>query len=231
MARVLQGPAGLGRDERRRAARRPAVSPPPYRIETERLVIRCWEPADAPWLLEALEASVEHLRPWMPWAHDEPSQLAAVAARLRSFRGRFDLDEEYVYGVFAPRGGEVVGGAGLHPRSGPGSLEVGYWIRPERLRQGLATEAAAALTQAAFRVCQVERVEIHVDPENTASLGVPAKLGFRREATLRRRQPPIPPSSVRRDEVVFTMLQEEYAGTPAAAVRMRGFDAAGARVL
>jgi hypothetical protein len=38
---------------------------PPYRIETERLVVRCWEPRDAPLLKEAVDASLDHLRPWM----------------------------------------------------------------------------------------------------------------------------------------------------------------------
>jgi RimJ/RimL family protein N-acetyltransferase len=207
------------------------VNPPPYRIETDVLVLRCWEPADAPRLKEALDASVEHLRPWMPWAHEEPSPVEAIVARLRTFRGRFDLDEEYLYGLFDPADGEVVGGAGLHPRSGPGSLEIGYWIRPERLRRGLATGATAALTRVAFRSCGVERVEIHVDPENSASLGIPEKLGFRREATLRRRLESAPASAPRRDAVVFTLFDDEFAGSSAAAVAVRGFDAAGVRII
>jgi RimJ/RimL family protein N-acetyltransferase len=207
------------------------VTPPPYRIETDLLLLRSWEPTDAARLKEALDASVKHLRPWMPWAHDEPSPVEAIAARLRTFRGRFDLDEEYVYGVFDPAGREVVGGAGLHPRSGPGSLEIGYWIRSGYLRRGLATGAAAALTLVAFRACGVERVEIHVDPENTASLGVPEKLGFRREATLRRRLESAPASAPRRDVVVFTLFDDEFDASPPAAVAARGFDAAGARVL
>src|ERR1700759_5294954 len=44
---------------------RVGVDPPPYRIETERLVLRCWNPADAEALKEAVDASIEHLLPWM----------------------------------------------------------------------------------------------------------------------------------------------------------------------
>ena len=40
--------------------------PAPYRIETGRLVLRCYEPDDAPLLKEAVDASIEHLLPWMP---------------------------------------------------------------------------------------------------------------------------------------------------------------------
>src|SRR5439155_22043403 len=67
---------------------------PPYRIETERLVIRCWEPQDAPLLKEAIDSSLDHLRPWMPWAREEPQSLAQKVELLRHFRGRFDLRSE-----------------------------------------------------------------------------------------------------------------------------------------
>jgi hypothetical protein len=68
---------------------------PAYRVHTPRLVIRCWEPADAPLLKAALDASREHLRPWMPWAADGPQRLEAQVSLLRHFRGQFDLDQDY----------------------------------------------------------------------------------------------------------------------------------------
>jgi hypothetical protein len=39
-----------------------------YRIETDRLVIRCYQPSDAAMLLAAITESLDHLRPFMPWA-------------------------------------------------------------------------------------------------------------------------------------------------------------------
>lgn len=182
-------------------------------IRTERLTIRCWEPRDAPLLAEALEASLEHLRPWMPWACEEPRPLDERVNLLRTFRGRFDLGEDFTYGVFDRAESEVVGGCGLHARVGADALEIGYWIRGSRVRQGYARETAAALTAAAFRVCGVDRVEIRVDPENEASLGVPRALGFSEEATLRRRLP-ASPGEAPRDVVVFTMFADEQARAP-----------------
>ncbi len=38
----------------------------------------------------------------------------------------------------APDERVVPGGAGLHPRQGPGILEIGYWIRSSAARQGAA---------------------------------------------------------------------------------------------
>lgn len=70
-----------------------------YRIETERLVIRCYQPKDGILLKNAIDESLDHLRPWMPWAHNEPEKLADKIARLRKYRGQFDLGVDYVYGM------------------------------------------------------------------------------------------------------------------------------------
>jgi RimJ/RimL family protein N-acetyltransferase len=73
---------------------------PAYRIVTDRLVIRSWELVDAPLLKAAVDANIEHLRPWMPWVQEEPQPLEHKLALLRRFRAKFDTSEDYVYGVF-----------------------------------------------------------------------------------------------------------------------------------
>jgi len=200
--------------------------PPPYAIRTSRLTIRCWEPRDAPLLKDALDTSLDHLRPWMPWAADEPQPLERKVDLLQVFRGNFDLGEDFVYGVFTRDEAEVVGGSGLHTRVGPGALEIGYWIRASRIGSGLAQEATAALTLVAFRVCSVDRVEIHVDPANERSLRVPRALGFAEEATLRRRLP-AGEGEVPRDAVVFELFADELEGSPVARAEIEAFDALG----
>ncbi len=189
---------------------------PPPLLRTPRLVVRCWEPADAPLLQEAIDASLDDLRAWMPWAWAEPTPLEEKVARLQSFRDAFDDGLDYVYGIFSPDEQEVIGGCGLHTRVGADALEIGYWIRSSHVGRGLATEAAAALTVVAFRVAGADRVEIHVDPANTASLRIPEKLGFAREALLRRRLPSVSSHGPRRDVVIFTLFADELEGSPVA---------------
>ena len=162
----------------------------------------------------------------MPWAADEPQPLEQKAELLRMFRGRFDLGEDFVYGIFTPDEHEVVGGAGLHTRVGPGALEIGYWLRSSRVGSGLAREAAAALARVAFRVCGVDRVEIHVDPANERSLGVPRALGFAEEATLRRRLP-AGEGEAPRDAVVFALFAADLEGSPVARADLEGYDVLG----
>jgi RimJ/RimL family protein N-acetyltransferase len=204
------------------------VRTPPYRIETDRLVVRCWEPRDAPLLKDAVESGLTHLRAFMIWAPEAPEPLEDVIERLRLFRSEFDRDENWIMGIFDAGEREVIGGTGLHPRQGPGGLEIGYWLRADAVGNGYATEVAAALTRIGIEHCGVDRIEIRIDPANASSLPIPRRLGFTEEATLRRRlearEGPL------RDVVIFTLFADELPGTAAGEASYRAFDAAGREI-
>src|SRR5207253_3151820 len=104
--------------DKRKSSPESRPSGPAYRVVTARLVLRCWEPSDAPLLMSAVAASREHLARWMPWAAGEPEEVAVKIERLRRFRGDFDLGLDFVYGIFDPSGAQVLGGTGLHTRQG-----------------------------------------------------------------------------------------------------------------
>jgi RimJ/RimL family protein N-acetyltransferase len=206
-----------------------AIPGPAYRVRTRRLILRCWEPADAALLKAAIDASLEHLRPWMPWAEDEPDELQAKIELLRQWRGNFDLGQDFVYGVFSLDQRQVLGSSGLHTRVGEGAREIGYWIHVDHINQGLATEVAAALTKTAFEIDAVQRVELHCDPRNVRSAAVPRKLGFVHEATLRQRT--LDSEGKRRDTMIWTLLTKEYAASLASKAEIEAFDAAERRIL
>ena len=204
---------------------------PPYRIVTERLVVRCYDPRDAPLVKEAVDSSLDELREWMPWAHDEPKPLDEKVELMRRFRASFDLGQEFVYGIFSSDESEVVGGTGLHGRVGEDAFEIGYWVRTSRTGNGFATESSAALTRVAFEVCGVDRVEIRVDPANERSAAIPVRLGFEPEAVLGRRLPPFGDQREPRDVRVYSVFRSQFPGTPAAEMAVEAYDATGTRVL
>lgn len=205
------------------------VPGPAYRIQTPRLVIRCWNPEDAQLLKNTIDRNLDHLRPWMPWAYNEPEQLQKKIDRLRIFRGNFDLGKDFVYGIFNQEESRVLGGCGLHTKIGPEALEIGYWIDKDFTNQGLATEASAALVKVAFEIETVKRVEIHCDPRNHASASVPPKLGFIHEATLRKRLP-IPEGGLT-DIMIWTLFSVDYPTSPAVSYKIKAMDACGRRIL
>ncbi|MFV2045715.1 MAG: GNAT family N-acetyltransferase [Anaerolineales bacterium] len=201
---------------------------PAYRIETERLVIRCWDPRDAPLLDTAISSSLDHLKPWMPWAHEEPKSMEGRIDLLREFRGKFDLGEDFIYGILNVEESEVVGGTGLHTRRGKHIREIGYWIRADLVRKGFATESTAALVRVAFEIDEVRRVEIRCDPKNEASAAIPRKLGFAKEGTLRGKGEFL---GTARDTEVWSLVAEEYPSNPSSQTRIKAFDAVGQLLL
>jgi RimJ/RimL family protein N-acetyltransferase len=205
------------------------VSTPPYRLETERLVVRCYHPGDAPLLKDAVDRSLDHLWTFMPWTPAEPEDLSVVVERLRLFRAQFDSDENWIYGIFDRGESRVLGGTGLHPRGGPGSLEIGYWVAADAVLQGIATEVTAVLTRAAFEHAGVDRVDVGADARNEPSLRVGRKLGFHEDGVLRRRIPGRP-GEVRGDMIYLTMLREELTGSPCAGYDYVAYDVVGNRL-
>ncbi|MHC4965031.1 MAG: GNAT family N-acetyltransferase [Planctomycetota bacterium] len=201
-----------------------------YRIHTRRLVLRCWSPADTLLLQAAIETSLEHLRPWMPWATEEPETMRRRARRrLERFRAWFEQGKDLVYGIFDPDERQVLGGCGLHRRIGAGAGEIGYWIHVDHTGRGLATEAAAALTRVGFQAGGLARIEIHCDPANAPSAAIPRKLGFALQVTVPKwvNAPKPPP----RDTMFWVLSAERFPASPAAAAGIEAFDAAGERVL
>jgi|HubBroStandDraft_6_1064221.scaffolds.fasta_scaffold24849_3 ribosomal-protein-serine acetyltransferase len=141
-----------------------------------RLAIRPWRAIDAPALSIAIAESVEHLRPWMSWVATEPISLAEREAMIARWEVERCGGGDMVFGMFI--GSAVVGGCGLHRRLGADGLEIGYWVHAAHVRRGYAARATAMLTSVAFSLPEIDVVEIHCDRSNSASQGVPRKLGF-----------------------------------------------------
>jgi len=202
---------------------------PAYRIVTPRLLLRCWDPGDAPMAAETVQANVEHLLPWLQFARNEPEDLQLKIERMRSWRSKFDRDEDYVYGIFDPEETLVIGGTGLHKRVGDKAVEIGYWIDKGHINQGLATEVSSALVKVAFEILDMRRVEIHCDPRNIRSAAVPKKLGFIHETTLRERLPGVDGGWT--DLMIWSFFRADYPGSPCEKIEIQAYDAAERRIL
>jgi RimJ/RimL family protein N-acetyltransferase len=193
-----------------------------YRIETERLVIRCYQPADAHMMHAAITGSIAHLRPWVPWARQEPKELDWMVGFIRMFRGQFDLGQDAVYGIFDKTESEQIGGTGLHNRIGKDAREIGYWINVKHANKGYATEAVRALMRVAFEVEQLSRLEIRCDPENVFSRRIPLRLGFRHEMTLRSNSTDGDGRLV--DLMVWALNRHEYETSEEEDIALRAYD-------
>lgn len=137
------------------------------------LVLRAPDPIDAEAMADAINASLDHLRPFMAWATG-PAAVDQQALRMAIGREAFEVGGDAGYTIFD--GADVVGGIGLHHRGGPGVLEIGYWVRVDGEGRGVVTRSVRALAALAFE--RAERVVIRCDVANTRSAAVPERLGF-----------------------------------------------------
>ena len=156
------------------------VSRPPVSTEANGLLLERALPRDNADLVEAVNDSLDHLSPWMPWAQ-ERATTESIGAFLAQATSDWDAGTEFQYLLRRGTSSPIIGCCGLHARIGTGALEIGYWVRVGHLRQGVATAAAGALTTTALALAEVERVEIRCDAANTRSALVPPKLGYRRD--------------------------------------------------
>jgi RimJ/RimL family protein N-acetyltransferase len=167
---------------------------PPQRVAAGPLVLRRVQAGDAGAIAAAVRASLEHLRPWMPWATPEAADLRSQLVRVAEADELWESGGGFIYALIATGGGaagragpgtvtcpdgEFVGTLGLHRRLADDAVEIGYWIVAARTRRGYATAAARAATAVAMALPGTRQVEIHCDEANTASAGVPRKLGYR----------------------------------------------------
>lgn len=147
-----------------------------FPLETERLILRGWEPGDLPAFRELAgdPRVMRFIGSGSPWAD----------VQIRSFleRQRRQLAElGYCMAALVRReDGVLVGMAGLQPLGSTADVEIGWWLRPDQWGRGLATEAARALVRFGFEEAGLARIVAIALPENAASLAVMERLGMRR---------------------------------------------------
>lgn len=200
----------------------------PPRIETERLVLRKYEPTDADEMSRVISASRHYLAPWMPWARDEPISPEQRAELIETFMREFDEGAGFTLGIMLRATGEYVGGTGFHTRLGEGILEIGYWIAADQQRNGYVTEAVTALTQIGIDFAGAERVEIHHVPRNLHSRAVPERCGYTYEGRHQTLMPGV--EELEATDIWVATAETLGSGLLATTPRPRLFDAGGAEL-
>ena len=204
--------------------RRPLVPLPTPQLEDGYLVLRPFEPDDAPAVAAACASpDIQH------WIYDLPSPYTAADAEAFIAKTARELaDGEGVHcAVLDCASGELLGSMGMtaFPMFDQMAYgEIGYWTAPQARRRGVALAAARLLIRWAFEQARLERLELLTYPGNTASQALAARLGFTRIGLVRGflpvepgkdragRAEPLPDGSLppRDDQVVFSLAKNEW---------------------
>jgi RimJ/RimL family protein N-acetyltransferase len=155
------------------------VATVPELIPIRDIVLRRERLDDVDLVASTVRESLDHLRPWMPWATPAAATGAAQRERIIRVEQWWDAGSDFTFLLMDAVGKRMLGHFGLHSRIGPSAIEIGYWLAPDATGHGYATSAAGALTKAALDDLDVVRVEIHCDEANARSQRIPQRLGYR----------------------------------------------------
>ena len=145
--------------------------------------LRPWAPTDVDALVAAWDDPDMHR--WMP---EEADPFGADQARAFIDDAATDLGtgKSLALAIADESTDQAVGSVTLHVW-GPRHWNIGYWVKADRRRHGLATEAVTRLSRWAFAANpNLARLSLYTLPGNDPSQKVAEHAGFQREGLLRR---------------------------------------------
>ena len=165
--------------------------PYPRCVETDRLVLRRWEPGDH----AAVRAVFED--PDVVSAIGTGDEIDPGVAAADYLARRIEGWERDGFGLWAAierSSDEVIGWTGAWRQDiaidFPDDVEIGWTLRRPWWGRGLATEGARAAVDAAFAGLPVGRVIHLIHPENFRSIAVATRLGSTQVGTTRHARVP-----------------------------------------
>jgi ribosomal-protein-alanine N-acetyltransferase len=161
-----------------------------FGLETDRLLIRTWEPSDraAFTALTYDPAVMEYVHGGRPYTEQEVDEWFARQAR------QLAQHDVCMGAVIEKSSGRLIGIAGTQPLGD--DLEIGWIFSREVWGNGYATEAGAAAMKHVLETLRRPRAVAIIDPGNEPSKRVAARLGMHYDnrytgAQLRHRSPNI----------------------------------------
>ncbi len=182
----------------------------PLSFETDRLFVRRYVLADARHLYEAARESIREVHAFLPWCHPN---YAIEDSRdwIRSVEPAWQDRSVYSFAIYDTQRSRLLGGCGVSRLDEHPVMNLGYWMRTSETSKGYASEATLGLANFAFRWLDVERIEIIMSTENTASRKVAENAGASYEGQLARR---LKIHQRMHDAYLYSLTRPQLTGDP-----------------
>ena len=146
-------------------------------LETERLLIRKYTPAD-------LAELISQRTPADVARYLGGTKLQTPAFIEKRLNNYLEYYEKYGFGICAmiwKETGENIGWSGLGPLENSGEIELGYGMKKEFWRRGIGFECAQGWLKYGFETANLERIVAVANEENKGSWRIMEKCGMKHE--------------------------------------------------
>jgi [ribosomal protein S5]-alanine N-acetyltransferase len=146
------------------------------------VVLREFTEADLPMVLDLATD------PYLPGIGTLPAHATEEEglAWIERNRGRWAEGRGFSFAVAEAATDRAVGGLGVWlAELAAGRAELGYSVMPSARGHGYAAAGLIAGTAFAWTIPQLHRLQLHIEPWNTASIRTAERAGYQREGLLR----------------------------------------------
>lgn len=153
----------------------------------------------------AMDLSID---PYVPTVGTLPAKasLEEALAWVERQRQHHVRGTGFAFAVADAGTGRCLGHIGLWlSELGKGWAQAGYAVSPEDRGRGVAAEALRALQGFAWTIPELHRIELYIEPWNTASVRSAENAGFTREGLLRSHQEI---AGARRDMLLYAAVRQ-----------------------
>lgn len=151
---------------------------PFHTLHTKRLVLRevTMDDAESVFALRSNKEAMKYI--------GKPPAISIIEAKehIQKFIDGLNNNESLTWGICLAIDNKVIGTIGFwriakeHYRA-----EIGYMLHPDHWKKGIVTEATQAVLEFGFYELKFHSVEAFLTPENTGSVKLLEKTGFKKE--------------------------------------------------
>ncbi|MFK7766921.1 MAG: GNAT family N-acetyltransferase [Mariniblastus sp.] len=151
-------------------------------LQTARLAMRPFEPADAPVIQVLLnDKEIASNTQSVDYPYPDGQALVWIENQIAK-RSQFD---SFVFGIHLRESDQLIGGIGLDINKKDHNAELGYWLGREFWNLGFCTEAVMKVLDFGFEELGLYKIHAHYLTRNPASGRVLDKVGMTHEGVLR----------------------------------------------
>ena len=145
--------------------------------------LRLPEESDAEPLFALIDMNRRYLREWLPWL-DNNMRLEDTMQFILADRAHYEQSQ--CFNALILYRHMVAGVIGYHPIDWTNrTAMVGYWLAAQYQGKGIMSRSCRALVAYSFTRLKLNRIDIRCATGNSKSCGIPMRLGFVYEGTLR----------------------------------------------